>query len=168
MGIKSPWGFFRVRPQSTLKLSAEQPTTVPKVNSQVSNYTHLSIVSLIQNQATFQGGRLSQFQGVWKRLTSDPFILDAISHCHIDFDTEPIQDHNNVNPQCKFTDAQQTIIDPEIAKLNKRIIKPSEHESGGFISPIFTMPKKDGSHRVIFNLKALNASVITIISKWIP
>ena len=105
--------------------------TVPKVNSQVGNYTHLSIVSLIQNQATFQGGRLSQFLGVWKRLTSDPFILDAISHCHIDFDTEPLQDPTNVNTQCKFTDAQQTIIDTEIAKfLNKRIIKPSEHESG--------------------------------------
>ena len=97
---------------------------------------------------------------MWKRLTSDPFILDAISHCHSDFDTEPIQDASNVNPQCKFTDAQQTILDTEMAKfLNKRIIKPSEHESGEFISPIFTTPKKDGSHRVIFNLKALNAYV---------
>ena len=87
-------------------------------------------------------------------------MLDAISHCHIDFDTEPIQDPSNVNPQCKFTDAQQTIIDTEIAKfLNKRIIKPSEHERGEYISSIFTTPKKDGSHRVIFNLKALNASV---------
>ena len=65
-----------------------------------------------------------------------------------------------MNPQCQFTDAQQTIIDTEIAKfLNKRIIKPSEHDRGEFISPIFTTPKKDGSHRVIFNLKALNASV---------
>ena len=59
-----------------------------------------------------------------------------------------------------FTDAQQTIIDTEIAKfLNKRIIKPSEHESGEFISHIFTTPKKDGLHPVIFNSKALNASV---------
>ena len=97
---------------------------------------------------------------MWKHLTSDPFILDAISHCHIGFDTKPIQDPSNVNLQCKFTDAQQTIIDTEIAKfLNKRIIKPSEHESGEFISPIFTTPKKDGSHWVIFNLKALSASV---------
>ena len=86
--------------------------------------------------------------------------MQLISHCHIDFDTEPMQDPNNVNPQCIFTDAQQRIIDTEIAKfLNKRIIKPSEHENGEFISPIFTTPGKDGSHRVIFNLKALNASV---------
>ena len=70
-----------------------------------------------------------------------------------------------MNPQCKLTDAQQTIIDTEIAKfLNKRIIKPSEHESGEF----FTTPKKGGSHRVIFNLKASNALLLTIISKWIP
>ena len=59
-----------------------------------------------------------------------------------------------------FTLAKQSIIDDEIAKLlAKKTIKPSQHECIQFISPIFTTPKKDGSHRLIFNLKVLNRSV---------
>ena len=53
-------GFGRGQPRNYQRSSQR----VPKVNSQVGNYTHLSIVSLIQNQGPFQGGRLSQFQGV--------------------------------------------------------------------------------------------------------
>ena len=97
---------------------------------------------------------------MWKRLTSDQFILDAGSHCHIDFETEPLANTSAVRPQCHFTHTEQSIKDVEIAKLlKKEIIKPSQNESIQFISPIFTTPKKDGSHRVIFNLKSLNKSV---------
>jgi hypothetical protein len=65
-----------------------------------------------------------------------------------------------VRRQCNFAHAEQVIIDVEIDKLLKKgIITPSKPESAQFISPIFTTPKKDGSHRVIFNLKTLNKSV---------
>ena len=53
-------------------------------------------------------------------------------------------------PFCSFTEIEQTIIDNEVV---------SSHEDGQVISPIFTRRKKDGSHRVIFNLKKLNESV---------
>ncbi|CAB4028257.1 Hypothetical predicted protein, partial [Paramuricea clavata] len=150
-----------VRPRAIPKLSAEQSETVPEVENQVSHQCiQKSISNLIQNQATFTGGRLRKFYDVWKRLTSDQFILDVISHCHIDFETEPFANISAVRPQCHFTHTEQSIIDVEIAKLlNKEIIKPSQNESIQFISPIFTTPKKDGSHRVIFNLKSLNKSV---------
>lgn len=36
------------------------------------------------------------------------------------------------------------------------MIVPSCHEAGEVISPIFICPKKDGSHRMILNLKHLN------------
>ena len=63
-------------------------------------------------------------------------------------------------PFCSFTEIEQTIIDNEVEKfLLKEIIRLSSHEDGHVISPIFTRPKKDGSHRVIFNLKKLNESV---------
>ena len=101
------------------------------------------------------------FRDAWSRLTSDQFILDAISHCHIDFETEPCDNTTSmVRRQCNFAHAEQVIIDVEIDKLLKKgIITPSKPESAQFISPIFTTPKKDGSHRVIFNLKTLNKSV---------
>ena len=110
------------------------------------------------------------FRDAWSRLTSDQFILDAISHCHIDFETEPY--HNTTSMmrrQCNFAHAEQVIIDVEIDKLLKKgIITPSKPESAQFISPIFTTPKKDGLHRVIFNLKTLNKSVAYYILKWTP
>ena len=35
-------------------------------------------------------------------------------------------------------------------------MKPSYHEEGEFISPIFVTPKSDGGYRLILNLKSLN------------
>ena len=43
--------------------------------------------------------------------------------------------------------------------LAKGVITPSSHEEGEYISPIFTRAKRDGSFRVILNLKCLNTHV---------
>ena len=86
--------------------------------------------------------------------------MDAVSHCHIEFDWEPEACASVSRPFCSFTEAEQAIIDNEVEKfLLKGIIRLSSYEDGQIISPIFTRPKKDGSHRVIFNLKRLNESV---------
>ena len=86
--------------------------------------------------------------------------MDAVTHCHIEFDWEPGICTSVTRPFCSFTEIEQTIIDNEVEKfLLKGIIRLSSHEDGQVISPIFTRPKKDGSHRVIFNLKKLNESV---------
>ena len=48
----------------------------------------------------------------------------------------------------------------EIEKLlKKRVIVPTTVESSDFFSNIFTRPKKDGSFRMILNLKKLNSAV---------
>ena len=50
-------------------------------------------------------------------------------------------------------------IDAEIKKLLiKKVIKPCKKE-GGFISNIFTRPKKDGTKRMILNLKKFNENI---------
>ena len=97
---------------------------------------------------------------MWEKITSDPFILDAVTHCHIEFDFEPEPLFSATRPHSSFTEVEQTIIDDEIEKfLQKGIIRLSSFDDGQVISPIFTRPKKDGSHRVIFNLNRLNESV---------
>lgn len=56
-----------------------------------------------------------------------------------------------------FSEAQLLILDSEISKLlSKRVIVPTEHEPGEYISPIFLRDKKDGNFRMILNLKKLN------------
>ena len=119
-----------------------------------------TIVSIIANQTPFKADGLQYFLHEWKKITSDPFILDAVTHCHIEFDWVPEALSGASRPYHSFTEAEQTIIDNEIEKfLLKGIIRLSLYEDGQVISPIFVRPKKDGSHRVIFNLKKLNEAV---------
>ena len=119
-----------------------------------------TIVSIIANQTPFKAGGLQYFLHEWKKITSDPFILDAVTHCHIEFDWVPEALSGASRPYHSFTEAEQTIIDNKIEKfLLKGIIRLSLYEVGQVISPIFVRPKKDGSHRVIFNLKKLNEAV---------
>ena len=70
-------------------------------------------------------------------------------------------------PYHSFTEAEQTIIGNEIDEfLLKGIIRLSLYEDGQVISPIFIRPKKDGSHRFIFNLRGLMRQCPTTILKW--
>ena len=43
--------------------------------------------------------------------------------------------------------------------LKKAIIERAKHESGEIVSNIFSIPKKNGSHQVILNLKDFNTNV---------
>jgi len=42
----------------------------------------VSVVSIIANQAPFKAGGLQCCLHEWKKITSDSFILDGVSHCH--------------------------------------------------------------------------------------
>ena len=53
-----------------------------------------------------------------------------------------------------------SIVDEEIFTLqDKGVIVSCTHELGEFISPIFTVPKKDGTVRLILNYKKLNSFI---------
>lgn len=56
---------------------------------------------------------------------------------------------------------ESDIATTEIKKLlTKGVIRKATHVPGEFISTIFTRPKKDGSHRLILNLKKLNKHIV--------
>ena len=60
----------------------------------------------------------------------------------------------------KFSTQESANVNAQISKfLEKGIIVKSYHEEGEFISNIFQRPKKDGSFRMILNLKDLNTFV---------
>ena len=106
----------------------------------------------------FRAGRLSSYIEQWKLLTSDDFILDLVKGAHIELLSAPIQ---TICPQEKqFSCNERQIIGSEIKSLlAKGVIVPSVTEPGEFISPIFLTPKKDGSYRMILNLKHFNTHV---------
>ena len=75
---------------------------------------------------------------------------------------------SNKYAQTAFSSAETNMIDSEIAKmLNKGITEKVTHESNEILSNVFTKPKKDGTHRVILNLKDLIKTSHIIISQWI-
>ena len=129
------------------------------VSSQVSSLCD-SCLNLISSQPPFTAGGIKDYVHEWTKITTDPFVLDAVTHCHIEFDYEPDPQINSTRPHDSFSSMEQQVIDNEIQKfLKKGIIRPTMPTSGDIISPIFVTPKKDGSHRVIFSLKKLNESV---------
>ena len=77
----------------------------------------------------------------------------------IELSEAPLQCSNKY-AQTAFSSAETNIINSEIAKmLNKGIIEKVTHESNEILLNIFTRPKKDGTHRVILNLKDFNKNV---------
>ena len=95
-------------------------------------------------------GQLQNYVDIWQRINSDPFILDVVAHCHIDFEDEPLLSSNSARPQYTFGTSERIIIDNEVEKfLKKSMIEASMNETYQVISPIFTRVKKDGSHSYI-------------------
>ena len=104
---------------------------------------------------SFKGGQLSSFCHIWERLTSDASILQIISGDCIEFLSDPPSQVSH--PPNSVPRDHVSLVDKEIKSLlDKGVIVPCDHKPGEFISPIFTVPKKDGSVRLILNLKNLN------------
>ena len=79
----------------------------------------------------------------WAEITSDLFILDAVTHCHIEFDALPGSDINKTKPYFTFNKSEQLIIDAEIAKfLQKGIIKLSPLNLVKLSHQFSLLPKK--------------------------
>jgi hypothetical protein len=115
-------------------------------------------VGATTTQHLLLGGRLRFYAHEWEKITSDITILDIVQHCHIDLDTIPIQ--LSVPFQANFNAFEHNQISLEISKLlSLSVIESSVHEIGEYISTIFPRPKKDGSVRLILNLKSFNANV---------
>ena len=107
---------------------------------------------------SFQAGKVTENYDSWALLTKDKFILDIIHDgLKIDFFEEPCP-FQTYSPH--FTTLESRAIELEIQTLlQKQVISECQREPGDFVSPIFTREKKDGSLRVILNLKNLNNSV---------
>jgi hypothetical protein len=91
----------------------------------------------------------------WKTIPSDKSIFDAINGYQLNFHTLPPTKNNCNNPA--FNEHEKTSIALEVQNiLKKGIIETAMPCNYQFVTHIFTKPKKDGTHRVISNLKSLN------------
>ena len=60
----------------------------------------------------------------------------------------------------RFNKTRHQIVGKEIEKLmDKQVLELAKSEQGEYISPIFLVPKKNGTFRLILNLKKFNQNV---------
>lgn len=106
----------------------------------------------------FVAGKTKYFYDSWAALTSDPVILSWSQGIHLDFETHISQYH--VPSPINFAPAEHRAMSLEILNMSRKgIIEPAVHSQGEFISNIFCREKKDGSCRIILNLKKLNEAI---------
>ena len=136
-----------------------EQTTFPNI-SQVNASTLNTLVAYFNSKVScFKAGRLTLFYDRWSSLTSDAEVLGMVSGQRLEFTHQPFQLHL---PRDKSTDScwdsdQAHTCELEIQNLLKKgAIVHCNHEKGEYISPIFTTSKKDGSSRMILNLRSLN------------
>lgn len=83
--------------------------------------------SLISNQAPFVAGNTKNCILEWQKITSDPVILDYVSHCHIEFIDNPSL--YSVTDQRKYNSQEEFIIDSEVDNLVRLgVVHQSVHE----------------------------------------
>lgn len=103
----------------------------------------------------FVGGQISNFLPKWESITSDPTILQTVKGETITFIGKPPTQYGCV---CNSIAKEHvTAIELEVNSLiTKKVIMECNHELDQFVSPIFSVPKKNGKVRLILNLKQLN------------
>jgi len=118
------------------------------------------VTGLEQSVKGFNAGNLTSFLSNWRTITSDSEIFDMITGTTIDLlKYMPVQ--HGPPAIREFSGIESQIIETEIQKLLKKgVIVRTDRKTGDFISSIFPGEKKDGSHLIILNLKALNKNIV--------
>lgn len=108
----------------------------------------------------FKAGRLAQFVSHWEEMGAPDFILRIIKGYRIPFLQKPplrIPDLQNHRHRTVKSDEMSLIIQ----KMKQQGVLRVADLSPSFVSPLFLVPKRDGSSRPVFNLKLLNQYVLT-------
>ena len=103
----------------------------------------------------FQGGKISLFYDTWELLFSSKWVLDHVHGVKVNFDNRrySVQDRKEID----FPPLIKEAIAKEIASLlDKKVILTVEDVEDQIISNVFVRDKKDGSLRVILNLREFN------------
>ena len=107
----------------------------------------------------FQQGGLNKKLENWRKLTSDPHILELVQGIKLDFLEPPAQD--KIPNEIIFSKEDQELVRLELERfLELGILEESTIQPGDFVSNLFIRHKKEpGKIRILANLKKLNVFV---------
>ena len=117
------------------------------------NFSHLKYLA-----DHFRAGGITSALQNWEKLTSDSNIIGVVKYgLTLQFTSPPSLTPPHVYA---LNAADSVLVDSEIANLlRKGAICPTTIEKSDFFSPVFPRENKDGSPRLLLNLKKLNACV---------
>ena len=102
-------------------------------------------------------GRLQYFVKHWKKLTSNPQILEWVSGLKIDFILEPFQE--KVPHHQKLSAQESLLVTKKVESMLRKVaIQKTSVKRGQFLSNLFLVGKKDRENRPVINLK-MNAFI---------
>ena len=98
------------------------------------------------------GGRLAYFYQNWEKLTTDHWVLEAVSGYHLELLCTP---HQRKWPKERGMDEERCqALSREIeALIEKKAVTQVHQVRGSFISPMFPVPKGDGAWRPVIDLR---------------
>ena len=139
-------------PQEKLSCNKVGTTTILKFQQEI-------IPILNRDIQNFRGGNLKNHLTKWENVTSDKIILDIIENgLKLDLIDTPKCNSKFAFP---LSHEEKLIVKKEVALLKGKniVAKANVTENNTFVSGIFTRSKKNGSKRMILNLKRLNKFV---------
>ena len=129
------------------------PTFLPRLLSYLHDCCH-----------NFKAGQVAAHFAAWKDLTNDHVIFPDVLGASIELSANPNQHRL---PGYTFNEHEYSIVHQEIQRLiQKGVIMKVKYSPGQIVSGIFLLPKKDGTFRLILNLKSFNEFVSIIILRW--
>ena len=106
----------------------------------------------------FRGGQISSKIAQWRKISSDPWLLEAVQGVEIPFESLPFQEREP-RPY-KLSEVETGFVDSELVRLVKKgVIEIVEPAGGQVIADIFLRPKKDRGFRLILDLTWVNTHV---------
>lgn len=117
-------------------------------------------LAILQVSQQFEAGQLHKFIREWRMITSDPFILVIVEHCHLDFDEDNTDHLFDEDIEYVFSEEEKGIICQEVEKLlSLKVIKVTHIQDHQITSPIFLRKKKNGEFRMVIDLEKLNRHI---------
>ena len=117
--------------------------------------SHL-VLNATRLQMTTPTGRLQLLVHNWQLITQDPWVLESVQGYKLEFTQTPVQRRAPEEPH--LPSELESGMAEEMSKLVVKgaISAVAGVHPEGFISRMFLVPKKDGSHRPIIDLRELN------------
>lgn len=117
------------------------------------------LFTLLNTPQNFVGGKILSCRSRWRWLTKDEWILDVLEGNVLEFDSPPVQ--CSIPRPLIFSLTNKTALDSALQGfLQQEVIEPCEGKiTPCFYSNVFPVIKKDGTARVILNLRDLNPFV---------